>query len=334
MKTALKHAMHTASDMGISFTAASIQLAESGVRCRSNLQGNDGAWKVVPVSYLTIRPDLRLVAPLRTSPASDPAPASARAALLLIPLVLAVHFLAAWLGSTASAPSTAEPDRQTVVIHTGLAADPAIAAAAAASARAAEAQRQQAAEQQKQAVAEQAARQQAQLEASRLAEQADIQARQKPPRQPPTKPAPHPAPTAPAKASAKAPAPAPAPASSNTAPAATETKPAPSAPGPATDVAATAGKQYLPLTKAAPDYPASALENELEGDCTVEYDLMPDGTTTAARLVKGQCDASHFGAASLKAAAGFRYSPQVADGHPVKVIGVRNTFRYRLQNAQ
>ncbi|WP_122754668.1 energy transducer TonB [Pseudomonas viridiflava] len=331
MKTALKHAMHTASslpDMGISFTAASNQLAESGARCRVNPQGNDGAWKAAPVSYLTIRPDLRLVAPLRTSPASDPMPASARAALLLIPLVVAVHFLAAWLGSTASAPSTAEPDRQTVVIHTGLAADPAIAAAAAASARAAEAQRQQAAEQQKQAVAEQAARQQAQLEASRLAEQADIQARQKPPRQPPSKPAPHPAPAAPAKASAQAPA------SSNSAPAATEAKPAPSVPGPATDVAATAGKQYLPLTKAAPDYPASALENELEGDCTVEYDLMPDGTTTAARLLKGQCDASHFGAASLKAAAGFRYSPQVADGHPVKVIGVRNTFRYRLQNAQ
>ncbi|MEE4127125.1 energy transducer TonB [Pseudomonas viridiflava] len=331
MKTALKHAMHAASplpDMGISFTAASNQLAESGVRCRFHPQGNDGAWKVGPVSYLAIRPDLRLVAPLRTSPASDPAPASARAALLLIPLVVAVHFLAAWLGSTVSTPSTAEPDRQTVVIHTGLAADPAIAAAAAASARAAEAQRQQAAEQQKQAVAEQAARQQAQLEASRLAEQADIQARQKPPRQPPTKPAPHPAPAAPAKASAQAPA------SSNSAPAATEAKPAPSVPGPATDVAATAGKQYLPLTKAAPDYPASALENELEGDCTVEYDLMPDGTTTAARLVKGQCDASHFGAASLKAAADFRYSPQVADGHPVKVIGVRNTFLYRLQNAQ
>ncbi|WP_163031135.1 energy transducer TonB [Pseudomonas viridiflava] len=177
-------------------------------------------------------------------------------------------------------------------------------------------------------MAEQAARQQAQLEASRLAEQADIQARQKPPRQPPSKPAPHPAPAATAKASAQAPA------SSNSAPAATEAKPAPSVPGPATDVAATAGKQYLPLTKTAPDYPASALENELEGDCTVEYDLMPDGTTTAARLLKGQCDASHFGAASLKAAAGFRYSPQVADGHPVKVIGVRNTFRYRLQNAQ
>ncbi len=331
MNTALKHAMHTASplpDMGISLTAASNQLAESGVRCRFHPQSNDGAWKAVPVSYLTIRPDLRLVAPLRTSPSSDPAHASARAALLLIPLVVAVHFLAAWLGSTASAPSTAEPDRQTVVIHTGLAADPAIAAAAAASARAAEAQRQQAAEQQKQAVAEQAARQQAQLEARRLAEQADIQAQQKPPRQPPSKPAPHPAPAAPAKASAQAPA------SSNSAPAATEAKPAPSVPGPATDVAATAGKQYLPLTKAAPDYPASALENELEGDCTVEYDLMPDGTTTAARLVKGQCDASHFGAASLKATAGFRYSPQVADGHPVKVIGVRNTFRYRLQNAQ
>lgn len=95
-----------------------------------------------------------------------------------------------------------------------------------------------------------------------------------------------------------------------------------------------AGKQYVPLVKTAPDYPTAALENELEGDCTVEYDLLPNGTTTAPRLVKGLCDASHFGTASLKAAAGFRYSPQEADGHPVKVIGVRNTFHYRLQNAQ
>ncbi|MCD5983935.1 energy transducer TonB [Pseudomonas sp. CDFA 610] len=314
-------------EVGVSFTPASHRLPESGVRCRFSTHRSDRTCRTVPIRYLAIRPDLRLVAPPSMPLPRDPAPASASAALLLIPLVVAVHFLAAWLGSTASAPSTAEPDRQTLVIHTGLAADPAIAAAAA-SARAAEAQRQQAVEQQKQAVAEQAAREQARLEASRLAEQADVQARQKPPRQPPSKPAPHPAPTVPAQA------PSPAPATSTTAPAAAEAKPAPSASGPATDVAATAGKQYLPLTKAAPDYPAAALENELEGDCTVEYDLMPDGTTTAARLVKGQCDASHFGAASLKAAAGFRYSPQVAGGHPVKVIGVRNTFRYRLQNAQ
>ncbi|MEE4752950.1 energy transducer TonB [Pseudomonas alliivorans] len=326
MKTAHKPASPLP-EVGVSFTPASHRLPESGVRCRFSTHRHDGTCRTVPIRYLAIRPDLRLVAPPSTPLPRDPAPASASVALLLIPLMVAVHFLAAWLGSTASAPSTAEPDRQTLVIHTGLTADPALAAAAA-SARAAEAQRQQSAEQQKQAVAEQAAREQARLEASRLAEQADVQARQKPPRQPPSKPAPHPAPTAPAHA------PSPALAASTTAPAAAEAKPVPSASGPATDVAATAGKQYLPLTKAAPDYPAAALENELEGDCTVEYDLMPDGTTTAARLVKGQCDASHFGAASLKAAAGFRYSPQVAGGHPVKVIGVRNTFRYRLQNAQ
>ncbi|MEE4917855.1 energy transducer TonB [Pseudomonas alliivorans] len=326
MKTAHKPASPLP-EVGVSFIPASHRLPESGVRCRFSTHRHDGTCRTVPIRYLAIRPDLRLVAPPGTPLPRDPAPASASVALLLIPLVVAVHFLAAWLGSTASAPSTAEPDRQTLVIHTGLTADPALAAAAA-SARAAEAQRQQSAEQQKQAVAEQAAREQARLEASRLAEQADVQARQKPPRQPPSKPAPHPAPTAPAHA------PSPALAASTTAPAAAEAKPVPSASGPATDVAATAGKQYLPLTKAAPDYPAAALENELEGDCTVEYDLMPDGTTTAARLVKGQCDASHFGAASLKAAAGFRYSPQVADGHPIKVIGVRNTFRYRLQNAQ
>lgn len=308
-------------ELGLSFAPANADLPEQRVRCRFNVHSGDETVRTAAIAFPVATPHLRLLPPLRTPPSRSVSPNSARLALVLVPLVVAVHLLALWLSNAQSVPETVEPDKQTVVIHTGLAADPAIAAAAQARA---EAQRQQAAEQ------AQAAKQQAQLEASHLAEQAQIQAREKAAARPPVKPAPQRSATPPAQTPSAAPSnpnPAPAAAAAQTA------QPAASSGAP-TDVLAAAGKQYVPLVKTAPDYPTAALENELEGDCTVEYDLLPNGTTTAPRLVKGLCDASHFGTASLKAAAGFRYSPQEADGHPVKVIGVRNTFHYRLQNAQ
>ncbi|MDU8501337.1 TonB family protein [Pseudomonas syringae] len=310
--------------LGLSFAQARAELPEPGVHCRFNVHSGDQAVKTAPIAFPAAAPHLRLLAPLRTPSLPGASPTSARMMMLiLVPMVVAVHLLALWLSNAQPVPETVEPDKQTVVIHTGLAADPAIAAAARAraAAQAAEAQRQQAAEH------AQAARQQAQLEASHLAEQARIQARQKAAPTPPVKPAAQRSATPPVQAPSTAPfSPPPTTAATTTQPAAT--------PGATPDVPAGKGKQYVPLVKTAPDYPAAALENELEGDCTVEYDLLPNGTITAARLVKGLCDASHFGTASLKAAAGFRYSPQEADGHPVKVIGVRNTFHYRLQNAQ
>lgn len=313
-------------ELGLSFAPATAVLPEQRVRCRFNVHSGDETVRTAAIAFPVATPHLRLLPPLRTPPSRSVSPNSAR--LVLVPLVVAVHLLALWLSNAQSVPETVEPDKQTVVIHTGLAADPAIAAAAQAraAAQAAEAQRQQAAEQ------AQAAKQQAQLEASHLAEQAQIQAREKVAARPPVKPAPQRSATPPAQTPSLAPSnPNPAPAAA--AAAAQTAQPAASSGAP-TDVPAGAGKQYVPLVKTAPDYPTAALENELEGDCTVEYDLLPNGTTTAPRLVKGLCDASHFGTASLKAAAGFRYSPQEADGHPVKVIGVRNTFHYRLQNAQ
>ncbi|HAA41422.1 MAG TPA: hypothetical protein DCE36_15235 [Pseudomonas sp.] len=317
-------------ELGLSFAPATAVLPEQRVRCRFNVHSGDETVRTAAIAFPVATPHLRLLPPLRTPPSRSVSPNSARLALVLVPLVVAVHLLALWLSNAQSVPETVEPDKQTVVIHTGLAADPAIAAAAQARAvaQAAEAQRQQAAEQ------AQAAKQQAQLEASHLAEQAQIQAREKAAARPPVKPAPQRSATPPAQTPSLAPSnPNPAPAAAAAAAAAQTAQPAASSGAP-TDVPAGAAKQYVPLVKTAPDYPTAALENELEGDCTVEYDLLPNGTTTAPRLVKGLCDASHFGTASLKAAAGFRYSPQEADGHPVKVIGVRNTFHYRLQNAQ
>jgi TonB family protein len=312
-------------DLGLSFIPAIAALTEATVLCRFDARPSDQAVEYAAAQF-------KILAPHVTRPARRTLGDWARKAPVILPLVVAVHLLAVWLSSTEPAPSTPAPQKQTVVIHSGLAADPAIAAAAKANsaAKVAEAQRQQAAERQAQAA--QAAKQQALLEASHLTEQARLQARQKAAPRPQTKPAPE------HKASSPAQPPASEVQQPDAVTATTQTaQPAASSAATSsatTDLPASAGKQYVPLVKAAPDYPQAALENEIEGDCTVEYDLLPNGTTTAARLVKGQCDASHFGATSLKAAAGFRYSPQEANGHPVKVIGVRNTFHYQLKSAR
>jgi len=221
------------------------------------------------------------------------------------------------------------PIAQPQVIQAGLAADPAVAAArrAQAEARAAAEARERQAQSERQAAA---AREQAQLEVSRLAEAAQLAARQKrqaPPRrsEPVAKRAPkaHPAPKA-----AAAPAGPANPQPTRAEPMAASSAGAQGAPR---NVAASGSRQYQPLHKVAPVYPPAALDNEREGDCTVEYDLQPDGSIAAARLVPGECDVKTFGAASLKAVQGFRYAPQQVDGQPVRVLGVRNTFHYRLK---
>ena len=93
--------------------------------------------------------------------------------------------------------------------------------------------------------------------------------------------------------------------------------------------AASASRQYLPLSKEAPDYPQRALDKGIEGDCTVEYSVSPQGKVEAPKVV-GNCHPA-FIRPSLVAAATFRYKPRVVDGQPVSVSGVRNTFHYRIQ---
>ena len=89
--------------------------------------------------------------------------------------------------------------------------------------------------------------------------------------------------------------------------------------------------QYQPLHKPTPDYPRRALEQGLEGDCTVEYTVTVEGRVSNPRLVDGGCDDPLFARPSLASASRFRYQPRLVDGRPVAVEGVRNTFRYRIE---
>ncbi|MHC8305512.1 energy transducer TonB [Pseudomonas sp. PB3P13] len=92
---------------------------------------------------------------------------------------------------------------------------------------------------------------------------------------------------------------------------------------------AASSRQYLPLSKQAPDYPQRALDKNLEGDCTVEYTVNPQGKVENPKVLDG-CHPL-FMRPSLAAANTFRYQPKVVDGQVVAVPSVRNTFHYRIK---
>jgi protein TonB len=88
-------------------------------------------------------------------------------------------------------------------------------------------------------------------------------------------------------------------------------------------------RQYLPLSKEAPDYPQRALDKNIEGDCSVEYTVDPQGRVEHPKVLDG-CHPL-FIRPSLAAANTFRYQPRVIDGKAVAVPAVRNTFHYRIK---
>ncbi|WP_335945491.1 energy transducer TonB [Pseudomonas sp. G166] len=94
-------------------------------------------------------------------------------------------------------------------------------------------------------------------------------------------------------------------------------------------LAAADSRSYQPLSKQAPDYPQRALDKGLEGDCTVEYSVTPDGRIDSPRVLDG-CHPL-FIRPSLAAAQTFRYQPRIVEGKAVTVPAVRNTFHYRIK---
>lgn len=106
--------------------------------------------------------------------------------------------------------------------------------------------------------------------------------------------------------------------------AAERARPAAPAAAPAFD-----SRQYQPLSKQAPDYPERALDKNIEGDCSVEYTVNPQGRVENPRVLEG-CHPL-FMRPSLAAANTFRYQPRIVEGKAVAVPAVRNTFHYRIK---
>ena len=95
------------------------------------------------------------------------------------------------------------------------------------------------------------------------------------------------------------------------------------------EAAATTSRQYLPIAKAAPDYPSRALDKGIEGTCTVSYSVNPQGRIENPKALE-DCHPL-FIRPSLTAAKSFRYQPRIVDGRAVTVPEVKNTFHYRIQ---
>lgn len=88
--------------------------------------------------------------------------------------------------------------------------------------------------------------------------------------------------------------------------------------------------EYLPIVKIAPTYPMRARTRGIEGHCTVEYTVTAAGTVKDVVVIDAE-PTGIFEKASIDAALKFKYKPRVVNGEPIEVKGVRNIFRYRLE---
>ncbi|MEE2567372.1 energy transducer TonB [Hyphobacterium marinum] len=83
-----------------------------------------------------------------------------------------------------------------------------------------------------------------------------------------------------------------------------------------------------PLVRIPPNYPPRAAERGLEGTCTMQFDVTPDGTPT--NIVATSCTSSMFERASIRAVERWRYSPKVENGVPVARRGVVTDIEFRM----
>ena len=86
--------------------------------------------------------------------------------------------------------------------------------------------------------------------------------------------------------------------------------PAPAAPGP------TASTDPAPVSSPSPRYPQEALRRGESGKVMVRIEVGPDGVPTATSIVESS-QSRALDKAALDAVKRWRFSPAVADGHPV-----------------
>ena len=87
---------------------------------------------------------------------------------------------------------------------------------------------------------------------------------------------------------------------------------------------------YLPIVKIAPVYPMMARNRGIEGHCLVEYTVTAAGTTRDVVVIESDPQGI-FDRVSIEAAQKFKYRPRVVNGEPIEVRGVRNLFRYEME---
>ncbi len=90
---------------------------------------------------------------------------------------------------------------------------------------------------------------------------------------------------------------------------------------------------HRPLTTAMPLYPQKALQENIEGEVTVGYNINADGEVSKAWIVAAQPE-NIFNRSALDAVKKFRFQPQSVNGKPVATNDVHSHFRYRLTDSR
>ncbi len=90
-------------------------------------------------------------------------------------------------------------------------------------------------------------------------------------------------------------------------------------------------QEYLPIVKAAPQYPREAARKGFEGYVIVRFAVTEKGDVEDPVVVASKPEGV-FDSAATKAVLKFKYQPRVVDGEPIRVDNVMNKFVFELTN--
>lgn len=109
--------------------------------------------------------------------------------------------------------------------------------------------------------------------------------------------------------------------------------PGPPKPGPADGTTLTGPRSsdgpLIALIKVAPQYPRIAAAKGLEGSVLVQFDVTTMGTVENVVVVESSNKI--FDKAAIAAAYRFKYKPRIVDGVPYETKGLRNRFRFEME---
>ncbi|WP_203293214.1 energy transducer TonB [Maricaulis parjimensis] len=86
--------------------------------------------------------------------------------------------------------------------------------------------------------------------------------------------------------------------------------------------------QPVPRVRIDPIFPASEASRGRSGECSVTFDITPEGRTTNIR--PGTCTSRAFEQATMNAVSRWRYDPQVRNGEPVLYRNAVTQLVYNL----
>ena len=84
------------------------------------------------------------------------------------------------------------------------------------------------------------------------------------------------------------------------------------------------------LIRVTPNYPGRAELDGLEGYAIVQFDVLADGSVANVSVVESSDRV--FERPAIEAAKRFRFKPRVAEGVPQMTTGLRNLFRFEMNN--